>query len=317
LIIDLPDTTTSAVNRKLVDLRENGGAVALGRVLTLVVVTDDVTVEESVGAANDASREHPCRVIVVVRGNRRASLRLDAQLRVGGDAGASEVVLLRLYGQLAEHGDSIVVPMLLPDAPIVVWWPGAAPQVPAQDPIGRMAQRRVTDAAAEKNPIRALQQRAAGHAPGDTDLAWTRITQWRSLLAAALDQPPFEPVTKAVVSGASDSASTDLLAAWLAMSLKCPVTRKRTTAGHGMDSVVLHRAAGPVTLDRGQSKVATLSQPGQPDRRIALSRRGIPECLSEELRRLDPDEVFGDVLTKGLGLLGRRTPATKAAAGST
>lgn len=305
MIIDLPDTTTGAVNRKLVDLRENGGAVALSRVLTLVVVTDDGSVEEAVGAANDASREHPCRVIVVVRGNKRASQRLDAQLRVGGDAGASEVVLLRLYGQLAGHGDSVVVPMLLPDAPIVAWWPGPGPQVPHEDSIGRMAQRRVTDAAAERNPVRALQQRASGHVPGDTDLAWTRLTQWRALLAAALDQPPFESVTKVVVSGSSDSASSDLLAAWLAMNLKCPVTRKRTPAGHGMDGVVLHRASGPVTLQRGRGKVATLSQPGQPDRRVALPRREVAECLSEELRRLDPDEVFAEVLARGMPLLRR------------
>ena len=41
------------------------------------------------------------------------------------------------------------------------------------------------------------------YAQGDTDLAWTRITLWRGLLAAALDQPPFEPVVEATVSGGS------------------------------------------------------------------------------------------------------------------
>jgi len=33
-----------------------------------------------------------------------------------------------------------------------------------------------------------------------------------------------------------------------------------------------------------------------PDSTIALPRRGLPDLLSEELRRLDPDEVYGDVL---------------------
>ena len=41
MIIDLPSSTTSAVNKKLVELRESGGVLALGRVLTLVIVTDD------------------------------------------------------------------------------------------------------------------------------------------------------------------------------------------------------------------------------------------------------------------------------------
>ena len=66
MIIDLPSTTTSQVNKKMVELRETGGAVALGRVLTLVIVTEDSSAtEQAIQAANDASREHPARVIVV------------------------------------------------------------------------------------------------------------------------------------------------------------------------------------------------------------------------------------------------------------
>ena len=41
VIIDLPSTTTSQVNNKLVELRQEGGATTLGRVLNLVIVTDD------------------------------------------------------------------------------------------------------------------------------------------------------------------------------------------------------------------------------------------------------------------------------------
>ncbi|MDT7712171.1 MAG: hypothetical protein QOG46_860, partial [Pseudonocardiales bacterium] len=149
MIIDLPSTTTAAVNHALIDVRERGGAVAVGRVLNLVIVTDDSEqVERSIQAANEASMEHPCRVLVVARGLRRAGTRLDGQIRVGGDAGASEVIVLRLYGPLADHGDSVVVPLLLADCPVVAWWPGLAPAVPATDPIGTLAQRRVTDAAA-------------------------------------------------------------------------------------------------------------------------------------------------------------------------
>ena len=49
--------------------------------------------------------------------------------------------------------------------------------------------------------------------------------------------------------------------------------------------------------------MATLSQPGQPERKIALPRRTDVDCVIEELRRLDPDELFADVLTKGLPAL--------------
>ena len=317
MIYDLPDTTTGAVNKKIIDIREAGGAVALGRVMTLIIVTDDGPAEEAIRAANDASREHPCRVIAVVRGNRRGTSRLDAQIRVGGDAGASEVIVLRLYGPLAEHGDSVVVPFLLPDAPIVAWWPGDCPEVPVEDSIGRMTQRRITDAARAKSPIKALQQRAARHAPGDTDLAWSRITLWRGLLAAALDEAPYESVTKATVSGGSDSPSTDVMAAWLALFLKCPVRRVRTAVGTGLVGVKLERPSGAIELVRPDGKVATLTQPGQPERRIALAPRADRDCLAEELRRLDPDDVFADVVTKGLKQLGATSGTTSGPRSST
>lgn len=319
MIIDLPSTTTAAVGRKLVDLRDSGGAIALGRVLTLVIVTDEDAAETSIEAANDASREHPCRVLVVVHANSRGKDRLDAQVRVGGDAGASEVIVLRLYGRLTAHADSVVTPLLLPDSPLVVWWPCQAPANPAQDPIGAMAQRRITDSAVAKNPRKELERRRDAYAAGDTDLAWTRLTKWRGLLAAALDQPPYQPVEELSVVGASDSPSTDLLAAWLAESLRCPVTRGRTAVGTGMTSVRLQRRGGAIDLVRADGDIATLTQPGQPDRRIALPRRDLAECLAEELRRLDPDEIYEAALTSGLSRLeaGRSVTATQAAAEGT
>lgn len=303
MIIDLPTTTTAAINRRMVDLRASGGAIALGRVLSLIIITEDGDAEDAIEAANDASREHPCRVLVLVSGSKRGSARLDGQVRVGGDAGASEVVVLRMYGELASHGATVAVPLLLPDAPVVAWWPGEPPSDPAADSVGAMAARRITDSARAKRPAAALGRLAASHTEGDTDLAWTRLTRWRALLAAALDLAPFEPVRSAVVSGAPDSPSTELLAAWLALTLRCPVDRKRTKAGTGIGGVRLERASGPVELVRGEATVAVLTQPGQPERRVSLPRRSASDCLAEELRRLDPDDVLGDVLVKGLPLL--------------
>jgi glucose-6-phosphate dehydrogenase assembly protein OpcA len=312
MIVDLPSTTTSAVNGKMVELRERGGAVALGRVLTLVIVTDDGgPTEQSIDAANDASREHPCRVLVLARGAKRAAARLDAQIRVGGDAGASEVVVLRMYGPLADQGASIAVPLLLPDAPVVAWWPGEPPAIPAEDPVGRLTQRRITDAAVARNPLKALAQRRTSYADGDTDLAWSRLTLWRGLLAAALDQPPFEEITQAEVSGAADSPSTDLMAGWLADKLDVPVTRIKADIDGGLEYVQLVRHSGDIVLSRPDGKVGVLTQPGQPERRVALSRRPLRDCLSEELRRLDADEVYEAALN-GLPNVRRSTGRRKA-----
>jgi len=202
-----------------------------------------------------------------------------------------------------------VIPLLLPDTPVVAWWPFEAPARPSKDPIGELANRRITDAANERNPIRALDHRTATYADGDTDLAWTRLTNWRAMLAAALDLPPHEKITAAAVTGEADSPSTDLLAAWLAVCLKIPVSRLKATSGEGIVRVVLERRSGNVELVRPDGKVGTLTQAGQPDRKIALQRRSVRDCLSEELRRLDPDEIYAETLT-GLSKVVRGRAAT-------
>ncbi len=313
MIIDLPKTSTEAISKKLVQLRNEVGAMTLGRVLTLIIVVSDQAADEVIETANDASRQHPCRIVVVVEGNRRGAGRMDGQIRVGGDAGASEVVVLRLYGPLSGQGQSVVTPLLLPDSPVVAWWPRHAPTDLRADPIAAMASRRITDTGESSRPRAMLTRLAETYQPGDTDLSWTRVTLWRGLLAAALDGPPYEPVTAAVVAGALESPSTELLAGWLAHSLKVPVTRVRTPHGSGIRSVRLERPGGAVDLVRPGDLVATMTQPGQPDRRISLRRRGDAECLADELRRLDPDETYADVLRKGLALLrSNRTSAREA-----
>jgi glucose-6-phosphate dehydrogenase assembly protein OpcA len=221
--------------------------------------------------------------------------------------------VLRLYGPLADEGAGSTVPLLLPDAPIVTWWPHDAPENPAKDPIGALSHRRITDAAAEVNPIETLQRRAANYAEGDTDLAWTRLTSWRAMLTAAMDLPPYEKVTAATVTGEDDSPSTDLLAAWLAVYLDVPVRRVEHPRGPGIVSAVLERPSGNVEIHRPDGKVGTLTQPDQPDRRIALHRREVKDCLAEELRRLDPDEIYEETIRKGLPRLGTKTVTASAA----
>jgi glucose-6-phosphate dehydrogenase assembly protein OpcA len=301
VIIDMPDTTTNLVNKRLERLRDEGGAVALGRVLTLVVVAAEADIEDAVDAANAASHEHPCRVLVVAPlADGTDQPRLDAQIRVGGDAGASEVVVLRTAGPLLKHTDTLVMPLLLPDAPIVVWWPTGGPEQPSADPLGAMAQRRITDTTTAKDPVGMLARLATAYQPGDTDLAWARVTLWRGIVAAAVEQPPFEPVTAVTVEGQANHTSLDLLAAWLGGRLRCPALVVRKPGNDAITRVVLERKKGSIVLDRPDGRVVTISQPGKPDRRMALPIRALSEALIEELRRLDPDEVYETVLTKGL-----------------
>ncbi|WP_209560868.1 glucose-6-phosphate dehydrogenase assembly protein OpcA [Frigoribacterium sp. PvP032] len=304
MIVDLPASTISRVQKTLVTIREEGGVVALGRVLTLIISTSHGEEEEAIEAANDASREHPMRVIVVstAPGGDDEEPRLDAQIRVGGDAGASEVILLRAYGDTASDEEGLVTGLLLPDAPVVVWWPGRAPEVVAESALGRIAQRRITDAASQPNPRQSIVDLAETYQPGDTDFAWTRLTLWRTQLAAVLDQPPYEPVTEVRVDGAPDSPSTLLLAAWLRLQLQVPVLNELTrgNGSSGIHGVRLVRPSGPIVLERAVVDVATLTQPDQPTHDLSLPRRSLRDCLAEELRRLDPDDLFGEVVKQGV-----------------
>ncbi|GAA5230249.1 glucose-6-phosphate dehydrogenase assembly protein OpcA [Arthrobacter cryoconiti] len=304
MIVELPDTTTSKITKRIVKMREQGGVVTLGRVLTLVVITRMGQEEEAIAAANLASREHPCRIIVLASGSPQEPTRLDGEIRVGGDAGASEVIVLRGHGELASESESLVSALLLPDAPIVAWWPGESPESASKSPIGRIAHRRITDSANQSDPREALRHIGASYAAGDTDLAWTRLTNWRIQLAAVLDQlDTGGPVTGLQVEGASDSPSTLLLASWLHGALKVPITVKEDPKGTGIRRVVMERAHGNVELFRPGALEAVLNQSGQPSQKLSLPRRTLEDCLAEELRRLDPDDVFGEVVTSGMDKL--------------
>ncbi|MDR2723217.1 MAG: glucose-6-phosphate dehydrogenase assembly protein OpcA [Cellulomonadaceae bacterium] len=317
MIITMPDTTTSAVDKRLLTLREEGGAVALGRVLTLVVLAAEADVEAAVQATNDASNEHPCRVIVIATPTGIPDdddfaaddglPRLDAEIRVGGDAGASEVVILRASGPLRDQAPAIVTPLLLPDAPIVAWWPRLAPENPAADGVGRMAQRRITDSVAASSESM-LDSLAANYLPGDTDLSWARATMWRGLLAAALDSPPFVPVTSIDVVGELGHTSIDMVAAWLALKLNCPVNARHDPSAKALSYLALRRTDADggnadIVFDRPDGMTVTISTPGMPDRSISLPIRSVSDALAEELRRLTPDAVYAETLQQGLPLL--------------
>lgn len=314
MIVDLPSTTTTEVSKRLVSLRHSVGAMAMGRVLTLLLITDEDDADTALEVANDATRQHPARILAIVRANRRGASRLDAQIRVGGDAGASEIVVLRLYGEMADHGASVVTPLLLPDSPIVAWWPGEPPTEVATSALGAIARRRITDASACSKPATQLKRRARTYAEGDTDLSWTRITRWRGLLAAALDEAPFLPVRSASVVAEPGEPSADLIAGWLAHALEIPVQRVNSASGSGIVSVRMEREDGPIDLVRAREGLSTLRQPGRPVREVALSIPSAAECLAAELRRLDPDEIYAAALTEGLRRITRRTKGAAQAA---
>ena len=293
MTIDLTDTTTGGINDALTQARRRMGGPASGMVLTLIIVTDEAAQYDAVRAASQAGREHPSRIIAVITRKPKAESRLDAEIRVG-ETGPGEIILLRMYGPLGQHADSVAAPLLVPDVPVVTWWPDEAPLSPRADALGAVAQRRVTDAAASEAPKDMLLTLAKAYQPGDTYLSWARATSWRSLLAATLDQP-YPELLSGEILAEPGNPSADLIAAWLGLRLGIAVQRGES-GGPGITEVSFETADGKVALSRPDGRNATLSWPGHPERRVALHRRETAELIAEELRRLEPDEVYAETL---------------------
>jgi glucose-6-phosphate dehydrogenase assembly protein OpcA len=301
-MIELTDTNSSEIAAAFVRARIRAGSPAMGMVMTLIVVVDEDDAADAMEAARLASREHPARVLGVILGDARGHAHIHAQIGIGG-GWTGETALIRLTGEVVKHSESVVLPLLLPDSPVAIWWPKDAPDDPAADPLGALAQRRITDAAAStKGKKRAMHTLCATYTKGNTDLAWTRLTPWRALLAAALDQQPLK-VRRASVTAERISPSAELLRAWLSDRLHVPVERDNS-AGPGITEVVMETKEGPIRISRFDGKLATFSSPDRPDRPVALKRRELPALLAEELRRLDEDDIYHDATVRLIKLEG-------------
>ncbi|MCH9275552.1 glucose-6-phosphate dehydrogenase assembly protein OpcA [Bifidobacterium amazonense] len=322
MIIDMPNTRTREISSKIDELHEERGESATGRVLTLLISTNEDELEHALELANAASREHPCRVIAISpkRGAAAAQTKaepeddaaaddetsnLDAQVRFGADAGAGEIIVLHPRGGLVHHQDTLVIPLLVPDAPVVAWWPTEAPANPSKDLLGAMARSRITDAMRSSNPYRTISDLRRNWSPKNVDMSWTRLTVWRAMLATMLDQPPHLPISTVRVTGPKGFLPMDLLAAWLRLRLNVPVVVEDVPGATAVTGVYLTRADGVLSLERPDAEegVAVISMPGQSPQTISVPARTLEECLSEELRRMYPDEIYAEVITRGWDLI--------------
>ena len=289
------DTTGTAVVTALAAERRSGGAVMSGLALTLVVVVDERDVLEAEAAATTAASRHPCRLLIVIRRQVEAPIpRLDAEVLVGGRLGPGEAVVMRMYGRLSLHAESVVLPLLAPDAPVVTWWYSETPTVIAHDPLGVFADRRITNVIRDPDPSASLRQRAIDYVPGDTDLTWTVITPWRAALASAFDTV-HTPATSVLVKGNPVDPSAQLLAGWLSsrLGLYVPV---EAAEGKYISSVDLHFGDDYTVTLRNDNYKLIMSRPGQMDSIAPFPNRSTGDVLAEELRRLDADQPYAQAL---------------------
>lgn len=240
----------SALERELARLRrssgaqakEQGVAVARASVLNLVVfATREAHARRAATTIDELAVRHPSRAIVIVADRDRAGREpeLVMHCRVpnsGGEQVRYEQILIRARGEADRRLASAVIPLLLPDLPVFLWWTETPPlDAPYFDDLLRLADRLIVDSADFARPGRTLPRLHAvartGHGRyGVTDFNWTRITPWRDLVTQFFDVPAWRPfldvITGIRVGFAVDADGREihpsqalLLVGWLASRL--------------------------------------------------------------------------------------------------
>ncbi len=175
-------------------------------VLNLVVYArNDDCRDRAVNAIEQLSGTHPSRSILIVAGNRSAPASIDARLTLQSHGAyaefrqvCSEQLELRVHGPAMNHVASVALPLLAPDLPVFVWWPGEAPfghSIFAQ--LRDAADRFMVDSSDFAKPSQemALLHRAVGSSTSCvfSDFNWPRLAAWRELVAQLFDEPALLP----------------------------------------------------------------------------------------------------------------------------
>jgi len=271
MIVELLDTTTTAVNKKLDALREEAGVVTMGRVGTLIIRTDTTSCSKS--------RSRPPMPP-------RTSTRVGSSWWRPGTPTPQSPVWMPRFGSVAMpaagrswcYGSpgrwpimpkALSRPFLLPDIPVLHGGRALRRRCPRKTRLGKLAIRRITDATNGEDPLAAIKGRLSGYTAGDTESGLGP----HHLLAGA-----------ARLGGRSEAARADRIGAGFRIAgrtrsgrsggLAGQLHRRPGTPGVGELKVELERKSETITLSRPQEgTTATLSRTGRPDALVPLARR--------------------------------------------
>jgi glucose-6-phosphate dehydrogenase assembly protein OpcA len=193
--------------------REQGRVLARASVLNLVVFADrEVHARRAARSVAELARRHPSRAIVVLvdrsaREGVEARIEMHCHLPVadGATQVCYEQILVRARGDSDARLASAVIPLLVPDLPVFLWWTGTPPTSGRSfgDLVG-LANRLIVDSADVATPevmlpnIARICAQARGLF-GVTDLNWTRLTPWREIVTAFFDVPAWRPFLDGLV----------------------------------------------------------------------------------------------------------------------
>ncbi len=180
-------------------------------VLNLVVMAGDEETAEACAATIAATaNRHASRSLILSAADPDGPARIEARIEalstgVGGgraETGA-ETIYVTAHGETSRHLASIIVPLLLHDLPVALWWPTDPPFGSHRaDRLLPIADRLIVDGSAwSGNGLAFLGQLAsvaAAHHLVVVDWALLRQARWREALASVYDLPDLRPHLGAV-----------------------------------------------------------------------------------------------------------------------
>jgi len=224
----------------------SGQPVVCARTLNLLIYPASGDDQEFIGDLIDPiTTRHPSRAVLIEPAGTQARADFEARVsascaaRQGGGVLGCELIMLRSKPCAYERLHSIVLPLLVPDLPIFLWWrkPLAAQTDTASrerelfDGLAKLANRVIIDSAHLADPAAQFHRLAESirvqrkHA-AFSDLAWARLTMWRQLVAQFFDGPSLSylsRVSDVVIKFAGAEVVPPeplLLAGWLASRLQ-------------------------------------------------------------------------------------------------
>jgi glucose-6-phosphate dehydrogenase assembly protein OpcA len=315
--------TSDEIERELArSRREAASAGVRTHVVDLIAYADQATLAaELADAIAQLEVNRPSRALIAQGSPRARHVTADTAVFCGRSAATSAVIcleLVRLRGPSTSDAlPSLIASLTVPDLPVFVFW--LAPLDPTRDvfrALRRVATRLVTDSVREPETLDRLLPLLDEDTEVVTDLAWTKITGWREVVASIFDDAAFHQSPRRLsqvairyVTGSDTQAR--LMAGWLAARTATqprvvlePVAVADMRAG-SLVAVELDCGREHFAVERPQEGVAVIHAPRRSARKIALRVPAFPRLIGEELEFLTRDFAFQDALRAAVAASGR------------
>jgi glucose-6-phosphate dehydrogenase assembly protein OpcA len=179
---------------------QHAAAEARASVCNLIAVVGD---EPELGAISGVlerlSVTNPSRTLILLAQHTREADKLEAEVSAqerteSGHRVTTERVVLHAHGEPARHLASLAAPLLIPDLPVILWWPGRPEfDSPLFNDLCELADRLIVDTDegfddTDLTRLLGVARRTTARA-SIGDLNWARLIAWRHTAAQFFDMP--------------------------------------------------------------------------------------------------------------------------------